>query len=327
MKNLVSFLLVFSLGVVTGTLLYDRGAFIQQLNPLSAASETALAHAKKHVNPRYICPMHPKIVRDQPGECPICGMDLVAEEVSELGRTGGGAAAEPSDEGLPAIQISPAMVNQLGVRTAPVSRGTLARRIEAVGYTAGEVYLPRGDDPAATQVLVLAEVFERHARWVREGQDVEMHLPSVSGKVWKGKVETINRQLDPVKRSLTVRALVHIGDEPLQVGSEPLRPNMYVNLTILADPRPDVLMVPREAVISTGSQHRVILALGEGQFQPREVMTGTESGESVEIVSGLKEREQVVVSAQFLIDSEANLLAGLRRLSQGQSESANAARE
>ncbi|MCP4409728.1 MAG: efflux RND transporter periplasmic adaptor subunit, partial [Gammaproteobacteria bacterium] len=76
-----------------------------------------------------------------------------------------------------------------------------------------------------------------------------------------------------------------------------------------------VLYIPREALIRTGTRQRVILALGEGRYQAREVVAGLESGEFVEIISGLAEGKEVVVSGQFLIDSEASLKASLMRMS------------
>ena len=74
------------------------------------------------------------------------------------------------------------------------------------------------------------------------------------------------------------------------------------------------MSIPLEAVIRTGTSQRVIKALGEGRFVPVAVETGTESGDRVEILSGLKEGDEVVVSAQFLIDSEASIRASFTRM-------------
>jgi Cu(I)/Ag(I) efflux system membrane fusion protein len=87
-----------------------------------------------------------------------------------------------------------------------------------------------------------------------------------------------------------------------------------------------VLSVSREAVIRTGHGDRVVLALGDGRFQPRAVVVGLEGGERVEVLSGLAEGDVVVASAQFLLDSEANLRAGLQRLAGGEEEAAESAR-
>jgi Cu(I)/Ag(I) efflux system membrane fusion protein len=78
-----------------------------------------------------------------------------------------------------------------------------------------------------------------------------------------------------------------------------------------------VLHIPRSALIRNGSRDRVVVALGEGRFTSREVIAGPEAGERITITQGLQEGERVVVAAQFLLDSEANLGAGLDRLSEG----------
>ena len=123
--------------------------------------ETAVEHAAKHLDPKYVCPMHPNIVQDEPGNCPICGMDLVEkEQEQEEAATGEKkilywvAPMDPSfkrdkpgkspmgmdlvpvyDEGAgSAVKISPAIVQNLGVRTAPAEIGKLWKRVDSVGY-------------------------------------------------------------------------------------------------------------------------------------------------------------------------------------------------
>ena len=86
-----------------------------------------------------------------------------------------------------------------------------------------------------------------------------------------------------------------------------LRPDMYLNVAIETEPRADVLQIPLEAVIRTGQSERVILAEGDGHFRPASIVTGAESGGMVEILSGLAAGERIVVSSQFLLDSEASL--------------------
>ena len=88
-----------------------------------AADDSLIEHALKHADPTYVCPMHPQIVRGEPGSCPICGMDLVPVET------------EPDDdEDHPAIKLSAGTVQNMGVRTATVERGVIWRYIETVGY-------------------------------------------------------------------------------------------------------------------------------------------------------------------------------------------------
>jgi len=89
---------------------------------------------------------------------------------------------------------------------------------------------------------------------------------------------------------------------------------MFAHVTILADARQDVLSIPVEALIRDGVTERVVLALGQGRFEPREVVPGIESDDRIEIRKGLAEGDTVVVSAQFLLDSEASLKGGFRRM-------------
>lgn len=416
----------------------------------SRSKETALEHAQKHLDPKYICPMHPQIIRDKAGNCPICGMDLVqkeAEEVSgkgeilywvapmdpnyrrdEPGKSPMGMdlipvyadAEDASGLGGPVVKISPVVEHNLGVRTAPVIRDKLWRRINTVGYvnfdenmishihlrTKGwiekllvksegervrkgqllfEVYSPdlvnaqeeylqalglgnrrlikasrerldalwlsktqidritksrraeqyvqvyAGQDGfvaalnvregmfvmPSKEVMALAdlssiwlqaEVFEKQADWVKVGLPAEVRLSYIPGKVWEGEVQFVYPSLDIKTRTLKARLRF---DNP----DEALKPNMFADVTIYGGAKKDVLVMPREALIQSDGEARVIVALGGGRFQARQLVTGIESGDYVEVIEGLKEGEMVVTSAQFLIDSEASLKASLQRLS------------
>jgi Cu(I)/Ag(I) efflux system membrane fusion protein len=156
-------------------------------------------------------------------------------------------------------------------------------------------------------IWLLAEVFERQANWVKIGQIAEATLPSMPGVIWKGNVEYIYPELDPVTRTLRVRLRF---DNP----EEKLMPNMYAHVTIYGKQQKDALNIPREALIRDARKTRVIRALGEGRFLAQEVVTGIESGDKVEITSGLDEGDNIVVSSQFLIDSESSLKASLGRM-------------
>jgi len=156
-------------------------------------------------------------------------------------------------------------------------------------------------------IWLLAEVFERQANWVKVGQIAEAKLTSMPGEAWKGTVEYIYPDLDPVTRTLRVRLRF---DNP----EEKLMPNMYAHVSIFGEEKKDVLSIPREALIRDAKQTRVIRALGDGRFQAQEVVAGIESGDWIEITSGLNEGDEIVVSSQFLIDSESNLKASLQRM-------------
>lgn len=354
----------------------------------------------------WVAPMDASFRSDRPGKSPM-GMDLVP------------VYADAADAAGPGIRIAPAVINNIGVRTAPVEVGTLHRNIDTVGYirpdadrvahvhvrtegwierlvadTEGdavaegdvlfEIYSPSlvsaqneylqaldsgrpglveaarrrlralgmlGEQIETVQrtgsvrqrfevrspqngflmelnvregmyvqpgntimsladlaeVWVDVDVFEQQIDWVREGQTARMRLPFAPARVWHGQVEYIYPTIRPDSRTARVRLAF---DNP----DLALKPNMYAEVDLEAAPRTGVLNVPTQAVIRTGREDRVILALDGGRFRPAEVATGIESDGRTEIVEGLHPGERVVVSAQFLIDSEASLDASLLRM-------------
>ncbi len=156
-------------------------------------------------------------------------------------------------------------------------------------------------------VWVLVDVYAQQSAWVAAGQPAELRIAYWPGRVWEGRVEFVYPNLDPKTRTLRVRI-------PLDNPDEQLKPGMYADVRIFAGPKDDVLSIPREALIKSTDEQRVIMALGDGKFSTREVVAGMESGEWVEIISGLEEGERVVTSGQFLIDSEANLRSAFKAM-------------
>lgn len=165
-----------------------------------------------------------------------------------------------------------------------------------------------------SQVWLLAEVFEQQSDWIRAEQEATATVPSSPNRNWSGTVDYIYPVLDPVTRTLKVRLKF---DNPDEV----LKPNMFAHVQIYSSPRENVLVVPREAVIRDGNNDRVILAEGQGKFSQRTIKLGIESEGWVEIVEGLDDDDEVVVSAQFLIDSEASLKASFQRMQATEEES------
>ncbi|WP_300499556.1 efflux RND transporter periplasmic adaptor subunit [Marinobacter sp.] len=156
-------------------------------------------------------------------------------------------------------------------------------------------------------VWVIAEFFERQAGLVAVGQAVEFTTPSMPGVHWKSTIDYVYPELDGKTRTLRARVRV-----PNPEGS--LRPNMFVNLTMEAPIGENLLTIPRPALIQRSDSQHVLLAEGDGYFRPVPVKIGQEAGDMVVIREGLKEGQQVVVSAQFLIDSETSLEAAMLRL-------------
>lgn len=158
-----------------------------------------------------------------------------------------------------------------------------------------------------SSIWMIAQVFEDEANWVKVGEESEAKLTAFPDKVWDGVVEYIYPQVDPTTRTLKIRFRF---SNPGGI----LKPNMYANISLFVETKPDVLSIPLEALIRSSQGNRVIVKLRDGQFQARAVKTGIESGGRVEILSGLNAGEEVVTSGQFLIDSETNLEAGLERI-------------
>lgn len=373
----------------------------------TAAHKTTAVSNDDARKPLYwVAPMDSSFRRDKPGKSPM-GMDLVP--VYDNG--------SDSD-----VRIDPAVVNNLGVRTAEVQQGALSNRIEAVGYvgydedsivsintradgwieklavnsvgeavqrgqllyalfspklaTAEREYLTalssgstaliaasgermRALGFSAAQIHALArtrKVGDRVSRYaenagvvislgVREGAYVMPETPVMkladlsnvwvladidAGQIallrkgqkasatfdafpdqrWQGTVDYVYPDINPTTRTAKVRLRFDNADRRLQ-------PNMYARVSIQAAPQTDAVYIPIEALIRTGHSQRVIVALGDGNFDVCPVQAGVSSGDQVEILKGLSAGQRVVTSAQFMIDSEANVDAAALRLGAG----------
>ena len=161
---------------------------------------------------------------------------------------------------------------------------------------------------ALDDVWVKAEVFERQAAQVKIGQLVTMTLGFVPGKTWQGQVDYVYPILDAETRTLRVR--LRFGNVDML-----LKPNMFAQVIIHTDSGEPTLLVPKEAVIRTGTQNRVVLVVGKGQYKSVEVNLGQVTNEFAQILDGVKVGEQVVTSAQFLLDSESSIHSDFMRMS------------
>jgi membrane fusion protein, copper/silver efflux system len=156
-------------------------------------------------------------------------------------------------------------------------------------------------------VWINVEVPETFGAQVRPGDAVKARVPALPGTVFDGKVDTVLPHVDLATRTLTAR--VELANPDVQ-----LVPGMFVTVQFANGRRRDVLLVPSEAVIETGTRRVVILAEGEGRFRPVNVEIGSEGGGKTEIRSGLTAGQTIVVSGQFLLDSEASLKGTEERL-------------
>ena len=164
-----------------------------------------------------------------------------------------------------------------------------------------------------SQVWVEAEVFERQAAQVHIGTAVTMTLDYLPGKKFSGKIDYIYPTLDAKTR--TVKVLLRFDNKQGE-----FKPNMFAQVSIHTSNAESALLIPKEALIRTGSQDRVVLALGGGNFKSIAVTVGRFDYESVEILTGLAVGEKVVSSAQFLLDSESSKSSDFKRMNYGINE-------
>ena len=373
--------------------------------------DTALEHAEKHLDPKYVCPMHPQIIKNEPGSCPICGMDLVKKMID-------------ADAGkYPKVKVQNAVIQTMGIRTAHAKKDTIWKYIKTVGrvdydettlihlhpkaagwmeklylraegdlvkkgQVIGEFYSPEilsaqldyiialqqtsqakaqkaknrlrllGVSEATiskieksrqslnhvpvlapsdgivtmlyaregmylkpekefltiadlSKVWVWVDVFEHQISWIKTGITAEIEVPAYPGRKWEGKLDYIYPELDPDSRTLKARLVF---DNPDLL----LKANMFAEVAIYGGPKRDVLVVPSESVIETGERSSVVKVVGEGVFQPVDVVVGIQRNAKTEILSGLEAGDEVVTSGQFLIDSESSLQASFIRMTEGQ---------
>ncbi|WP_420466297.1 efflux RND transporter periplasmic adaptor subunit [Panacagrimonas sp.] len=161
-----------------------------------------------------------------------------------------------------------------------------------------------------SQVWLLVEIPEVQAGWIKEGRSAEARLKSLPGKVFEGRVDYLYPQLDTMTRTLKARLVFDNAEGAL-------RPGMFADVTLFGGAQRDVLLVPTEAVIRTGTRTVVMVAEGEGRYRPAHVEAGPERDGETVILSGLEAGQNVVVSGQFLIDSEASLLGAYQRMGAG----------
>jgi len=156
-------------------------------------------------------------------------------------------------------------------------------------------------------VWVNAEVREAQASEVRPGNLVEARTSAVPGTTFKGRVNAILPEVNPATRTLKARV-------ELANPNGKLVPGMFATVNFAPAARKEALLVPTEAVIRTGNRSVVIVAQGDGKFAPVDVEIGIESEGRTEIRNGLEAGQKVVVSGQFLIDSEASLRGTTTRM-------------
>jgi len=149
-------------------------------------------------------------------------------------------------------------------------------------------------------VWVYADIYEYELPWVKVGDSVEMTLASVPGKVFAGKLAYIYPYAESKTRTTQVR-IIFDNSESL------LRPDMFSEVQIGSDTIQNALVIPAESIIRSGEYNQVFVVRSAGKYEPKKVELGFESQGLVAVLSGIEEGDQVVTSAQFLLDSESKL--------------------
>jgi Cu(I)/Ag(I) efflux system membrane fusion protein len=230
------------------------------------------------------------------------------------------AQANPADE--PLARAARSRLVQLGLPEGEIARveqsGSASRRVPIIAPISGVVTelgvregaMVQAGAPVFTlsdlsSVWVVIDVPEAQGAALRQGMRAEVGGQTLPGKTFAGRVDYVYPELNAQTR--TLKARITLPNPRLE-----LKPGMYANVLLVSGTR-KMLTVPSEALIQTGTRTVAIVMDGD-RFRPATVKTGAEMGGRTEILSGIKELERVVVSGQFLIDSEASLRTTLARL-------------
>jgi Cu(I)/Ag(I) efflux system membrane fusion protein/cobalt-zinc-cadmium efflux system membrane fusion protein len=172
-----------------------------------------------------------------------------------------------------------------------------------------------------SEVWIDGDIYEYELPWVKVGQHAEVTLAYIPGETFHGKVQYIYPYLKGATRTARVR--LSFPNPGIK-----LKPEMYGQVYIHAPLPQPVVAVPSEAILDSGEKQLVFIALGKGQFEPREVKLGVEGdGSWREVTSGLKGGEEVVTSAQFLLDSESRTREAVAKMLRSQQPAAEPGKE
>lgn len=240
------------------------------------------------------------------------------QEEYRLAREGGAVSNEPiaalADSALKRLQnlgISPTQVREIAAgrnrRTLPLG-SPISGVVLKKNVVLGQRFMP-GDQiyeiADISQVWVVANVFEHDLPALRMGATVRITVSALPNRPYEGTISFIAPQINPDTRTADVRINVANTDGAL-------RSDMYATVIIPASEATPMIAVPNSAIIDSGTRQVVLVAKGEGRFEPRHVTPAARSGGYTAIKEGLKEAEEVVVEAAFLIDAESNLKAALQ---------------
>jgi Cu(I)/Ag(I) efflux system membrane fusion protein len=220
-----------------------------------------------------------------------------------------------SEEQIKALVASGETKRTMTFRSPVSGVVTEKKAVQGMRFMPGEALYQVSDLSA---VWVVADVFEQDLGLVKTGAKAQIKINAYPDKMFEGKVTYVYPTLKAETRTVPVR--VELSNPGLL-----LKPGMFAQMEMQVAGKGQVITVPVSAVIDSGTRQIVLIQLKEGRFEPREVKLGARSDTHVEVLSGVKEGEQVVIAANFLIDAESNLKAAVGGFGSAPSSAASAA--
>lgn len=178
---------------------------------------------------------------------------------------------------------------------------TEKKAVQGMRFMPGEMLYQVAD---LSRVWVIADIFEQDIGLIKTGANAKVRINAYPEKMFEGKIAYVYPTLNAATRTVPVRIELANPDNLL-------KPAMFAQVELPVGGKGKVLAVPDSAVIDSGTRQIVLVQLQEGRFEPREVRLGARSENYIEVLEGVREGEDVVVAANFLIDAESNLKAAL----------------
>ena len=206
-----------------------------------------------------------------------------------------------SEEQIRALAKSGASKRTLTFRSPVSGVVTEKKAVQGMRFMPGDTLYQVAD---LSSVWVVADVFEQDIAQVRTGAVAKVRINAYPDKIFEGRVSYVYPTLNAETRTVPVRV-------ELANPGQLLKPGMFAQVEVPVGGKGQVVTVPASAVIDSGTRQIVLIARGEGRFEPREIRLGARSDTHLEVLSGVSAGEEVVVAANFLIDAESNLKAAV----------------
>lgn len=206
-----------------------------------------------------------------------------------------------SDAQIRALETSGEVKRTLTFRSPVSGIVTEKKALQGMRFMPGDTLYQITD---LSSVWVLADVFEQDIALAKSGAKAKVMISAYPDKVFEGQISYVYPTLKSETRTVQVRI-------ELPNTGQLLKPGMFAQVELAVAASNKVVTVPLSAVIDSGTRRIVLIRIGEGRFEPREVKLGARSDSHVEVLEGVQDGEQVVVAANFLIDAESNLKAAI----------------